>query len=120
MNWSFRITRSTHLLLPLLLLGMALLVTPFAGHADDHKDQDRARQALLQGKVMSLRDVLDIVQRDFPGEPVEIEFEEDDGMFMYEIKLIQAPGTIVELDVDARNGDILRVKSRGGNKGKGD
>lgn len=120
MNWPFRLTRPKHLWLPLLLLGPVLLITPFAGHADDHNDQDRARQALLQGKVMSLRDVLDIVQRDFPGEPVEIEFEEDDGVFMYEIKLIQAQGTIVELEVDARNGDILRVKSRGGKKGKGD
>ena len=67
------------------LLGLAALLvaflgwTPVAVRADD--DHDRARQALLAGKVMPLREVLDRVAADYPGEPVEIEFEEDDGRF---------------------------------------
>ena len=54
-------------------------IFPLLSFADgDNGDHDRARQALLDGKVLSLRDVLDKVSRDFPGEPVEIEFEEAD------------------------------------------
>ena len=53
---------------------------------DDH---DRARQALQDGKIPALR-VLDRVERDYPGQVVKVEFEEDDGEFIYEIRLLQA------------------------------
>ena len=98
------------LLAAVLLLAFAAV--PSVGFADDD-DHDRARQALLAGKVMSLRDVLDNVMRDYPGEPVEIDFEDDDGIYLYEIKLLQPAGNIVKLKVDARTGEVVGMKGRG-------
>lgn len=95
-----------------LLCGLlAFSVMPSVGRADD--DQDRARQALLAGKVLPLRVVLDKVESQYPGDPVDIEFEEDDGIYLYEIKLLQSAGNIIKLKVDAQSGEIIRVKGRG-------
>ena len=90
---------------------LAFSAVPSVGHADN--DQDRARQALLAGKVLPLRVVLDKVESQYPGDPVEIEFEEDDGIYLYEIKLLQSAGNIIKLKVDAQTGEIIRVKGRG-------
>ncbi len=79
------------------------------GRKDDH---DEARHALLAGEVRPLRQVLDDVARDFPGEPVKIEFERDDGVYVYEIKLLQPSGAIVKLKIDARTGAVLKLKGR--------
>ncbi len=94
------------------LVAVAAAVLPATVLADDD-GQGRARQALLAGKVMSLRDVLDKVMADYPGEPVEIEFEEDDGIYEYEIKLLQPAGNIIKLKVDASTGEVIGLKGRG-------
>ncbi|HCN73203.1 MAG: peptidase [Pusillimonas sp.] len=94
-------------------------IFPLLSFADSERDDhDRARKALLDGKVLSLREVLDKVSRDFPGDPVEIEFEEDDGLYLYEIKLLQSKGTIVKLEVNAVNGEVLKAKGRNIQYGK--
>lgn len=98
----------------LALVATAGLLAAPAALADSHKDQDRARQALMQGKVLSLRQVLDAIEPDYPGEPVEIEFEDDEheDRFIYEIKLLQSGGTIVKLKVDAQTGKVIHARSR--------
>jgi uncharacterized membrane protein YkoI len=96
---------------------------PLAGRAGDHderRDHDQARQALLEGKVVPLRTVLEKIEHDYPGEPVKIEFEHDNDTYIYEIKLLQAQGTIVKLKVDAATGTVLSAKSREGKHEKDD
>lgn len=93
----------------------ALAAASFAARAGDSgqkEDHDEARRALLAGEVRPLRQVLDDVARDFPGEPVKIEFERDDGVYIYEIKLLQPSGSIVKLKIDARTGAVLKLKGR--------
>lgn len=105
--------RSSKTIFSVFVLASVMSVFPLLSMADnDRDDHDRARQALLDGKVLPLRDILDRVSRDFPGEPVEIEFEEDDGIFLYELKLLQSDGAILRLKVGAENGEILRVEGR--------
>lgn len=100
-----------------VVLGVVLAL-PAVAPANDQRDHERARQALLAGEILSLRAVLDAIERDYPGDPIEIEFERDDGRFVYEIKLLQANGRILELDVDAATGRVLDVEGDG-RKGKG-
>lgn len=98
-------------LLPALLLCGATLLGPPVASADD-RDHDRARQALQAGKVLPLRSVLDIVERSYPGQVVKVEFEEDDGAYLYEIRLLQDGGNLLKLKVDARDGRVLGVKGK--------
>ena len=76
-------------------------------------DHDRARAALQAGEVLPLKTVLERVQRDHPGQVLEVELEQEDGHWIYEIKLLRAGGRLVKLQVDAATGEVLRHRERG-------
>jgi uncharacterized membrane protein YkoI len=82
--------------------------------AGDSRDHDRARQALEAGEIMPLRTIVERVERDTPGQVIEVELERESGRWIYEIKLLAAGGSIVELEIDARDGSVL--KRKGGRK----
>lgn len=75
-------------------------------------DHDKARQALVQGKVQPLRTVLEKVERDYQGQAVKVEFDEDDGRYIYEIRLLQNDGRMAKLKVDAVDGKVLEVRRK--------
>ena len=84
----------------------------------NHGDHAMALQALEQGRVLPLRTVLEKVERDYQGQALKVEFEQDDGRFIYEIRLLQSDGRMVKLKVDAVDGRVLdiRRKERGGDR----
>ncbi|MBS0506003.1 MAG: PepSY domain-containing protein [Proteobacteria bacterium] len=100
----------THLLRIIVLLSLALFAVR-ALPADDH---DLARQALQQGQVLPLRSVIDKVEREYQGQVVKIEFERDDGRYIYEIRLLQKDGRIAKLKLDAVDGRVLKIKRKEG------
>lgn len=99
----------------------ALSICPVAagqdGHDRDH-DHDRARAALERGEVLPLRTILDKVEREHPGKVVEVELEREHGRWIYEIRLLRSGGALVRLDVDARDGTVLGIRSRDDKGGK--
>ena len=82
--------------------------------ADDHEhgSHELARQALEQGKVLPLRTVLEKIERDYQGQALKVEFEQDDGRFLYKIRLLQSDGRMVKLKVDAVDGRVLEIKRK--------
>jgi uncharacterized membrane protein YkoI len=93
-------------LLAVLLVGSTIGVTL----ADD--DHEQARRALEAGEVLSLRAVLEHVERDFPGQVIEVELERSGRRWVYEIKLIRSGGGLLKLKVDASDATVLSVKGR--------
>ena len=79
---------------------------------DDDDDHDRARRAVEQGRALPLRVVLDQVERQFQGRAVNVELEREHGRLIYEIRLLQADGRVVKLEVDAASGAVLKVKQK--------
>lgn len=79
----------------------------------DESDHELARQALQQGKVLPLRTVLDQVERDYRGQVIKVEFEHDDGRFIYELRVLQADGRMLKLKVNAVDGKVLSVRQKG-------
>jgi hypothetical protein len=75
-------------------------------------DHDRARQAVQSGQVLPLPSVLEQLAREVPGQVLEVELEQDDGRWIYEIKLLQAGGQLVKLKVDAQNAAVMRRRNR--------
>ena len=95
----------------------AVMLTIAAGlpvQAGDSRDHDRARHALEAGEIMPLKTILERVERDTPGQVIEVELEREAGRWIYEIKLLAPGGSIVELEIDARDGTVL--KRKGGRK----
>ena len=74
-------------------------------------DQDDAREALRKGKVMPLTAILDIAAKREPGTVIAVDLEtRRGGRLIYEIDVITDDGRRRELQLDARNGEILVVK----------
>jgi uncharacterized membrane protein YkoI len=99
---SYRVV--TAFLLSLLLTG--------PGQAGDGQDHDRARQALEAGEVLPLRTILERVERDHPGQIMEVELERKETGWIYEVKLLKTGGALVKLKIDARNGIVLDSKEK--------
>ena len=79
---------------------------------DDHGAHELARQALEQGRVLPLRAVLAKIERDYQGQALKVEFEQDDGRFLYKIRLLQNDGRMVKLKVNAVDGKVLETKRK--------
>jgi hypothetical protein len=77
--------------------------------ADDH---ELARQALESGQVLPLATVLGKLEREVPGQVLKVEFEREDGRFIYEIRLLQNDGRVAKLKVDAVDGRVLAIKRK--------
>ena len=105
---------TAHPLRRLALTCLALLVLGASPvlRADDHESHELARQALEQGRVLPLRTVLEKIERDYQGQALKVEFEQDDGRFLYKIRLLQSDGRMVKLKVDAVDGRVLDTKRK--------
>ena len=107
-----RVSRLPRLAMPALA---AVLLTGALGlpaWASDHRDHERAHQAVQAGQVLPLRTVLERLEREHPGQVLEVELEQDDGVWIYEVKLLQAGGRLVKLKLDARTAALLGSKTR--------
>ena len=97
-----------------LLLGFA--ATPAKAQPANASDHDRARAALVAGEVLPLTEVLQRVARQHPGQVLEVELEREDGRWVYEVKLLQAGGRLVKLELDAGSGEVLKRRERDGRR----
>jgi hypothetical protein len=96
------------LLTGLLLMGLA----PPGAWASDKLDHEKARAAVEAGQVLPLSTLLERLRRTHPGQVLELELERDDGRWIYEVKLLQANGQLLKLEVDAATAQVLQVKRR--------
>ena len=93
-------------------VGIAAGASP-AARAGRQGDHDRARVAVQSGEVLPLSTVLQRLQRTHPGQLLEVDLEDDlHGGWTYEIKLLQADGRLLKLDVDARTAQLMKVKRK--------
>lgn len=99
---------------PRRLFVLLLLAAGSALHAGerDRDDHELARQALERGQVLPLRTVLAKVEREYQGQVLKVEFEDNDGRYVYEIRLLQSDGRMARLTVDAVDGRVLRIKRK--------
>lgn len=100
-----RATPSTILLACLLALASSLAC------ADDQEVMDRLRTAVERGEALPLSSLQRSLGRAFPGEIIGIEVDEDDGRFVYEFKVLQSSGRILEIEMDAADGAVLDVEN---------
>ena len=78
----------------------------------DDDDHDRARRAMEAGEIMPLRSIIERVERDYPGQIIEVELERDDGLWVYEIELLRSSGALTKLKLNAGDGTLLGIKGR--------
>ncbi|HUH40213.1 MAG TPA: PepSY domain-containing protein [Castellaniella sp.] len=105
------------------LLALCLLA-PLAAFGHGH-DQDIATRLKAAGQVIPLQQVLDQVAKDYPGQVLRVELEDDDDAcegkdrsppceprWVYELKILQSEGRVIKLEIDARNGQVVKMRQR--------
>ncbi len=92
----------------LLLLAAGLMAAPL--QASDRDEVDRVRAAVQAGELMPLDQVLARLSRSHPGQVLEIELEREDGRWVYEVKLLQAGGRLLKLELDGRSAAVIQQR----------
>jgi len=94
-----------------LTLAAALAIGAPAQAGDSKKsDHEAARQALSRHEILPLARILTIAERRVPGDVLKVKLEEDKGRMIYELKILAANGRVREIEIDARNGAVLKVE----------
>lgn len=92
---------------PLFALAAALALSCAAGAARaDDDDHDAARQAREAGDVQPLAALQEHVTAEIGGRIVGVEFEREDGRYIYEFRVLMPDGRLREVEVDARSGAV--------------
>ncbi|MFV0408263.1 MAG: PepSY domain-containing protein [Paracoccus sp. (in: a-proteobacteria)] len=78
--------------------------------SEDGLDAAFARAAVLDGRILPLDRILDILRADFEGEIIEIQLEYEEDELAYEFDLVSPDGRVFEVEIDARTGVIIEVE----------
>lgn len=99
-------------ILTLSLLAVVLSVVPVLAD-DDDDDHERAglAAAIKSGEIMTLSDILAAVRPRLEGRIVEIEFDREDGVPVYEFYVLRDDGRRLEYEIDARSATILSLEN---------
>lgn len=89
----------------LRLLASFLLLAPAMQPLFADEDADRARTAVESGRYVPLEKILEDALARYPGQVVGVELDDDE----YEIEILRENGDKVELEFDARTGELEDV-----------
>lgn len=90
------------------VLAAALVLAGSAALAD-RDDHERAREALSRAETLPLAEIMPAVEARFSARTIEVEFERDDGRWVYAFELITPDGRVVEVEVDAASGRVIEA-----------
>jgi uncharacterized membrane protein YkoI len=71
--------------------------------------QDCALQALKSGEIRPLTDVLAVARDKLPGEIIKVELDRDDGVWVYEIKVLTDSGKRREIEINAQTLAVIKI-----------
>ena len=94
----------------LILIALVAAIGAPRSAAGDDSDHDLARRLLEQGRILPLAEIVDKVRSEIPGEMLEVEFETDDGAYIYELKILRPDGRVQEIEVEAASGKIVKIE----------
>jgi uncharacterized membrane protein YkoI len=94
-----------------LALALLLCLSPAAFATDDHERPDHERAKILRqtGQILPLEKVLSAARSHHMGRVLEVElnYEEDHGGYVYEIKILDTNGEVWEVELEARTGNLI-------------
>ncbi len=98
-----------------LACGLALIVGLFAGSPWAVADEDEEIAGNMAA-VAPMRSLLARVHTAYPGQVLEVELEREEygneGVWVYEVKLLTNRGNVLKLEYDAFDLELLKMKGR--------
>jgi uncharacterized membrane protein YkoI len=92
------------------LIAASLLLTAGAPTRADDIDHDQALRLLQKGSILPLTEIAARVKSKVPGKVLKVELETDDGVYVYEFKILRPNGLVQEVEADAATGKILKIE----------
>lgn len=101
----------------LTMVALVVALVAAASQLADARDQDelrrdKVRRAVETGQIRSLADILKAVREKLPGEVAGVEIDRKDGRWRYEFRVVDGQGRLFEVYIDARSGEIERIKEK--------
>lgn len=101
----------------LTMVALVVALVAAASQLADARDQDElrrdeVRRAVETGQIRSLADILKAVREKLPGEVAGVEIDRKDGRWRYEFRVVDGQGRLFEVYIDARSGEIERIKEK--------
>lgn len=98
----------TFLAVALVVAALSWDVAPQAAS----RDHDTARRAVSQGKARPLNEIMAKVSPRYPGKLLDAQLNKNsrEGRWIYRLRILAGQGRVMELIVDARNGQVLQVR----------
>ena len=84
--------------------------TDFGGSTPGTSPAQGTSDGVRDGSLLPLAQALDIAARHLPGEVLKIELENKHGRSIYEIKVLAGNGRVREIELDARNGEVIEIE----------
>gem|GEM_PF-4555944 len=79
------------------------------------KKHDRARDAMKSGRIVSLSVIRSTIKQRYPGRIVDVQLIEprnNSGQIFYNVKVLTGQGKLMNVRLNARNGNITNVKGQ--------
>lgn len=90
----------------MIVMAVMLLASPI--WADDKfEDFEHVRQLVSEGKIVPLDSILNRAEIKPGWRLLEVEFEREDGQWIYELEVLKEDGEVIELLYDAETGTYL-------------
>ena len=101
----------------LTMMALVVALVAVAPQLTDARDRDElrrdeVRRAVETGQIRSLADILKAVREKLPGEVAGVEIDRKDGRWRYEFRVVDGQGRLFEVYIDARSGEIERIKEK--------
>jgi uncharacterized membrane protein YkoI len=109
---SMRFSRIVTVLAVVLAVGTPAASRLANARDGDEQGREEARRAVEAGEIRSLADILNGLRGKLPGEVAGVEIEHKGSRWSYEFRVVDSQGRLFEVYVDARNGEIERIKEK--------
>ncbi|MCF6236630.1 MAG: PepSY domain-containing protein [Gammaproteobacteria bacterium] len=92
----------------IIMITLTLLTMGWQGLTWADDDHEKALQLRELGEIMALEEILKHAKKEINGRILELELEREDGIYLYEILILDSEGQLWEIEIDASSGKILK------------
>jgi len=94
------------------MIGFLIMLAVQVSVADDfNQEQLEVREMLASGKILSLDEILSALQKELLGHHLlKVKLESKDDLPVYELDFVSPGGEVLEIEVDASSGTIIKQK----------
>lgn len=99
-----------NILLSACLTSFISISAVLASNHADNDDHENARHLMISGDILPLEKILETVYKTQSGKILEVELEQENDTYRYEIELLDQNHKVWEIEVNAVTGKLITIK----------